>query len=251
MNIDLSGKIALITGGATGIGRACTQLLSQSNATVVINYEKSKEKEAQRLKEEITASGQTAAIFQADISNPDEVAALFEYISNTFGALDILVNNAGIAKETLLLLTELKEWDKIHSINLRGAFLCTRNAAELMMQNHSGTIISISSISAIRGVSKLSTYAASKGGLLSFTKSCAVELAGKGIRVNAVVPGVIETEMTRLPIKRAGNIILDRIPAARYGSAIDVANAVVFLASDNAAYITGQAISIDGGLSIS
>ncbi len=248
MKIDLSGKTALVTGGARGIGREISMLLSKSGAKVIINYSKSKDK-AEDTRNEIARDGAEADIFQADISSPDDVKKLFEYIMNKFKKVDILVNNAGIIKDNLLLAMELKDWDKVHDVNLRGAFLCTKYAAEMMMANHSGKIINISSIGAIRGGRGQTNYASAKGGLISFTRACAVELAGKGIQVNAVLPGMIVTEMSSRIRKRAGEKILEQIPASRFGEPVDIANLVVFLASDKADYITGQVIPVDGGLS--
>jgi 3-oxoacyl-[acyl-carrier protein] reductase len=250
MALDLTGKIALVTGGSRGIGRETSLLLSRAGAKVIINYNKSKEK-AEELREEISRNGLEADIFQADISKPDEVKALFEFIRKKYERLDILVNNAGIIKDNLLLSMELSDWDTVHDVNLRGAFLCTRAAAEMMMTNHSGKIINISSIGAIRGGRGQTNYASAKGGLISFTRACAVELAGKGIQVNAILPGMILTKMSTRVRKRAGEKILEKIPAAKFGEPVDVANVVVFLASNKADYITGQAISVDGGLSIS
>lgn len=250
MALDLTGKIALVTGGSRGIGRETSLLISRAGAKVIINYNKSKEK-AEELREEISRNGLEADIFQADISKPDEVKALFEFIRKKYERLDILVNNAGIIKDNLLLSMELSDWDTVHDVNLRGAFLCTRAAAEMMMTNHSGKIINISSIGAIRGGRGQTNYASAKGGLISFTRACAVELAGKGIQVNAILPGMILTEMSSRVRKRAGEKILEKIPAAKFGEPVDVANIVVFLASNKADYITGQAISVDGGLSIS
>ena len=146
---------------------------------------------------------------------------------------------------------ELSDWDRVHDVNLRGAFLCTRFAAEMMMANHSGKIVNISSIGALRGGRGQTNYASAKGGLVSFTRACAVELAAKGIQVNSILPGMIVTEMSSRVRKRAGDKILEKIPAGRFGESVDVANLVVFLVSDKADYITGQAISVDGGLSIS
>ncbi len=250
MELDLTGKIALVTGGSRGIGRETSLLLSRAGARVIINYNKSEEK-AEELMEEISRNGLEADIFQADISKPDEVKALFEFIRKKYERLDILVNNAGIIKDNLLLSMELSDWDTVHDVNLRGAFLCTRAAAEMMMTNHSGKIINISSIGAIKGGRGQTNYAAAKGGLISFTRACAVELAGKGIQVNAILPGMILTKMSTRVRKRAGEKILEKIPAAKFGEPVDVANVVVFLASNKADYITGQAISVDGGLSIS
>jgi 3-oxoacyl-[acyl-carrier protein] reductase len=250
MELDLTGKIALVTGGSRGIGRETSLLLSRAGARVIINYNKSEEK-AEELMEEISRNGLEADIFQADISKPDEVKALFEFIRKKYERLDILVNNAGIIKDNLLLSMELSDWDTVHDVNLRGAFLCTRAAAEMMMTNHSGKIINISSIGAIKGGRGQTNYASAKGGLISFTRACAVELAGKGIQVNAILPGMILTKMSTRVRKRAGEKILEKIPAAKFGEPVDVANVVVFLASNKADYITGQAISVDGGLSIS
>ncbi len=249
MNLNLSGKIALVTGGSRGIGRECCLLLAGAGARVIINYGKSKEK-AEALLNEIIGSGHEAAIFQADISKPEEVKALFEYIRKDSGRLDILVNNAGIIRDNLLLAMELSDWDKVHDVNLRGAFLCTKLAAEMMMLNHSGKIINIASTGAIRGGRGQTNYASAKGGLVSFTRACAVELAGKGIQVNAILPGMIVTEMSSRVRKRAGEKILENIPLSRFGEPADVANLVVFLASGKADYITGQAIPVDGGASI-
>ncbi len=250
MQLNLSDKIALVTGGSRGIGRESCLRLSEAGAKVIINYSRSKEK-AEKLRDEIVSNGHEADIFQADISKPEEVETLFNFIKDRFKRLDILVNNAGIIKDNLLLAMELSEWDKVHDVNLRGAFLCTKFAAEMMMTNHSGKIVNIASTGAIRGGRGQTNYASAKGGLLSFTRACAVELAGKGIQVNAVLPGMIVTDMSKRVRKRAGDKILEMIPLERFGEPVDVANLVLFLASDKADYITGQAISVDGGLSVS
>ncbi|MGD1076403.1 MAG: SDR family oxidoreductase, partial [Thermodesulfovibrionales bacterium] len=165
--------------------------------------------------------------------------------------LDILVNNAGVIKDNLLLSMELSDWDKVHDLNLRGAFLCTKLAVELMMPHHSGKIINIASVSAIKGGRGQANYAAAKGGLISFTIACASELSGRGIQVNAILPGMIVTEMSSRVRKRAGESILKTIPSGRFGEPVDIANLVVFLASNKSDYITGQSIGVDGGLSIS
>ncbi len=248
--LDLRGRSALVTGGARGIGAAICRTLALAGAKVLINYNRSREK-AVALRDEICAEGFEAEIFQADVAEPAQVEALFRHARSIFGGLDILVNNAGIVKDTLLLTMDLPDWEKVHNINLRGAFLTTRMAAELMMQKRSGKIINIASVSGIRGGRGQTNYASAKGGLISFTRACAVELAPKGILVNAVLPGMIETEMSSRTRKRAGEIILERIPVQKFGSPQDVADLVVFLASDLSNYITGQAIPVDGGLSIS
>jgi 3-oxoacyl-[acyl-carrier protein] reductase len=250
MELDLTGKIALVTGGSRGIGRACSRLLAMAGAQVVINYNRSGEK-AEELRGEILRGGAVAEIAQADVSIPGDIEALFAYVKGRFKRLDILVNNAGIIKDNLLLTMQLSDWDRVHDVNLRGAFLATKYAAEIMMLNHSGKIINIASVSAVMGGRGQTNYASAKGGLVSLTRACAVELAGKGIQVNAVLPGMILTDMSKRARKRAGSEMLERIPAARFGEPDEVADLVVFLASNRSDYITGQAIMIDGGLSIS
>jgi 3-oxoacyl-[acyl-carrier protein] reductase len=249
MNINLLEKIALVTGGSRGIGRETCLRLAEAGATVIINYNRSVEK-AEAVRDEIISTGKAAEIFQADVSDPEQVKLLFDHIRDNYDRIDILVNNAGIIKDNLLISMKLSEWDKVLDTNLRGAFLCTRIAAEMMMAHHSGKIINVSSIGAIRGGRGQTNYASAKGGLISFTKACAVELAPKGIQANAVLPGMIATDMSIRVRKRTGEKILERIPASRYGEPVDVASLVVFLASGSADYITGQAISVDGGMSI-
>jgi 3-oxoacyl-[acyl-carrier protein] reductase len=250
MQIDLKGKAALVTGGARGIGREISLAFAQAGAEVVVNYNKSGE-QAETLLREIGQQGGRAEAFQADISIPEAIQALFERIRKKFSRLDILVNNAGVIRDNLLLSTELSDWDKVLDLNLRGAFLCTRHAAELMLVNHSGKIINIASTGAIKGGRGQTNYAASKGGLVAFTRACAVELGGKGIQVNAVLPGMIVTPMSSRVRKRAGEDILANIPSGRFGEPKDVASLVLFLASGLSDYITGQAIAVDGGLSVS
>lgn len=248
--LDLSGKTALVTGASRGIGRECSKTLAAAGARVIVNYHKSEEK-ALDVIHEIREAGGEAEPFRADIANLDEVQALFAHIREKYGRLDILVNNAGIIRDKLLLSMELPDWDKVLDLNLKGAFLCTKFAAEMMLPQHAGKIINISSIGAIKCGRGQSNYAAAKGGLISFTRACAVELSGKGIQVNAVLPGMIETDMSRRVRKLAGDTIVKSIPAGRYGIPVDIANMVAFLASDLSDYICGQAISVDGGMSVS
>ena len=250
MNIDLSGKTALITGGARGIGAAISRTLALAGAKVIINFNRSEAK-AEELCLQILAEGFEAKSIQADISEPSQVEALARFVRSTHGGLDILVNNAGVIRDTLLLTMALTDWEKVHDVTLRGAFLTTRMAAELMVPRHRGKIINIASVSGIRGGRGQTNYASAKGGLISFTRACAVELAPKGIQVNAVLPGMIETEMSSRARKRAAGTILERIPAGRFGATQDIADLVLFLASGMSDYITGQAIPVDGGLSIS
>jgi 3-oxoacyl-[acyl-carrier protein] reductase len=250
MNIDLSGKTALVTGGARGIGASICRTLALAGAKVIMNFNRSGAK-AEELCLQIQAEGFEAQSFQADISEPSQVEALARFVRSTHGGLDILVNNAGVIRDMLLLTMELTDWEKVHDVSLRGAFLTTRMAAELMVPKHRGKIINISSVSGIRGGRGQTNYASAKGGLISFTRACAVELAQKGIQVNAVLPGMIETEMSSRARKRAAEMILERIPANRFGSPQDIADLVLFLASGMSDYITGQSIPVDGGLSIS
>lgn len=250
ITLDLSGKTALITGASRGIGRECSITLAAAGARVIVNYHKSEEK-ALEVIHEIREAGGEAEPFRADIANLDEVQALFAHIRENYGRLDILVNNAGIIRDKLLLSMELLDWDKVLDLNLKGAFLCTKLAAEMMLPQHAGKIINISSIGAIKCGRGQSNYAAAKGGLISFTRACAVELSGKGIQVNAVLPGMIETDMSRRVRKLAGDALLKSIPAGRYGIPVDIANMVAFLSSDLSDYICGQAISVDGGMSVS
>jgi 3-oxoacyl-[acyl-carrier protein] reductase len=217
---------------------------------MIINYNKSKE-QAESLLQEISQHGGRAEVFQADISNPESVQALFEHIRKKWSRLDVLVNNAGVIRDNLLLSTELSDWDRVLDLNLRGAFLCTRYAAEMMLVSHSGKIINIASTGAIKGGRGQTNYAASKGGLVAFTRACAVELGGKGIQVNAVLPGMIVTPMSSRVRKRAGEDILANIPSGRFGEPREVAFLVLFLASSLSDYITGQAIAVDGGFSVS
>jgi 3-oxoacyl-[acyl-carrier protein] reductase len=250
MQIDLSGKVAVVTGGSRGIGREICLRLSEAGARVVINYHRSRAS-AEEAVAEIAGRGREADLFPADIAQPEAVAGLFDYVRKQHGRLDILVNNAGITKDNLLLAMDLADWDAVQGVNLRGAFLCTKAAVEMMLLQHAGKIINIASVGAVRGGRGQANYASAKGGLVAFTRACAVELAGKGIQANAILPGFIATDMTKRLRVRAGDALLERIPQERFGDPGDVADLAVFLASDRAKYITGQAIAVDGGLSVS
>lgn len=247
MKIDLNGKVALVTGASRGIGRETAVVLADAGAQVIINY-KAAEEAARQLHDGLTERGLASETARADVSDPDEVANLFDAIRQKHGRIDILVNNAGVIRDNLLLTMELSDWDRVVDLNLRGAFLCTKHAAELMLPNHAGKIINVSSVGALRGGRGQTNYAAAKGGLISFTRACAVELSGKGIQVNAVLPGLIETDMTKRVRKRAGDDILRAIPSGRFGTPQDVARLILFLASSLSDYITGQAIAVDGGM---
>ncbi|MCG6552613.1 MAG: glucose 1-dehydrogenase [Candidatus Magnetominusculus sp. LBB02] len=248
MHIDLTGKTALVTGGARGIGRQVCLSLAAAGASVIINYSKSDEA-ALSLQSEI--GGAAVACLKADVSKEDEVRAMFGQVRKTHKRLDILVNNAGIIKDNLLIAMEQPEWDKVLDINLKGTFLCAKYAAEQMMAQKAGRIINIASVAALKSSRGQSNYAASKGGVVAFTRAIAVELAPKGILVNAILPGMIVTQMSERVRKRAQDAILAAIPLGRYGLPEDVAALVVFLASEFSSYITGQAIPVDGGMTVS
>ena len=250
MKTDLTGQVALVTGGGRGIGQACSLTLARLGAKVIINYRRSRDS-AERLEKDIVGEGGDGRAYQADVSDSAAVDAMFQFIRQEYRRLDILVNNAGIIQDTLLLSMTLQDWISLHATNLTGAFLCTRHAVDMMLRQGGGKIVNIASASADVGGRGQTNYAASKGGLVAFSRAAAVELARKGIRINAVLPGIIETDMS-LPVRqRAAAKLLERIPARRFGRVDEVANLVAFLASDASDYIVGQAIAIDGGLSAS
>ncbi len=246
---ELSGKKALITGGGRGIGRAIALEFAAAGADVAINYVGSAD-EAQETAAACEKLGVKAVIIPADVSNADEVAAMFGQALTELGRLDILVNNAGITRDALLLRLSDDDYDKVLAVNLRGAFLCMRQAAKIMLKQRAGRIISLSSVVALRGNAGQVNYAASKAGLIGMTKSLARELAGRGVTVNALAPGFIQTAMTDAIPEAARQQMLAGIPMGRMGQPEDVAAAAHFLASDAAAYITGQVLRVDGGMAM-
>jgi len=250
IGIDLSGQIALVTGASRGIGRAIALAMARAGADLALNYRRSAP-EAVSLAQEIAALGRQAEPIEADVAEPEAVEKLFQHVQDRFGQLDVLVNNAGIVRDQLVGGMSLADWDQVLGINLRGAFLCTRAAVSLMIPRQSGKIVNLGSVAALRSSRGQANYAAAKGGLLAFTRACAVELAPKGIQVNAVVPGMIETDMSARVRRRAGEQLLQEIPAGRFGQPEEVARVAVFLASSWSDYLTGQAVVVDGGLSVS
>ncbi|MBV6342215.1 SDR family NAD(P)-dependent oxidoreductase [Candidatus Magnetobacterium casense] len=245
--MSLTDRIAIVTGGARGIGREISLRLAGAGATVIAIYKGSEGLAASLLPE----LGGDSEIFKADITQESEVRGLFEHVRKKHGRLDILINNAGVINDKLLLAMELSHWQGVMDVNLKAVFLCSRMAAELMIVNHCGKIVNLASVAAVKCTRGQSNYAASKGGVISFTRACAVELAPKGIQVNAVLPGMILTDMSKRVRKRAGEEVLKDIPAGRFGTPGDVADLVLFLSSPASEYITGQAIAVDGGLSVS
>jgi 3-oxoacyl-[acyl-carrier protein] reductase len=221
--------------------------LATLGAKVVINYNQSQEK-AQQVMEEIEHLSGEAMLARADVSDAPSVRNMMKAVTDRWGAIDILVNNAGINQDTLILRMSEDDWDNVLAVNLRGAFLCTRFALRSMINQGWGRIINISSLAGLTGNAGQSNYAAAKGGLIAFSKSLARELGPRGITVNAIAPGFIETEMTDVLPEEYRKAILERIPLGRYGQPSDIAELVAFLVSQQAGYITGQVISVDGGV---
>ena len=240
-------KTALVTGASRGIGAAIAKKLAARGFMVIINYGHSSAA-ADEVKNQIEQAGGQAVLMQGDVSSGDDVDRMFKDIKKTWGRLDVLVNNAGINRDTLLVRMKEDQWDAVLSTDLKSVFFTTKAAASLMMRQRSGSIINIASVVGITGNAGQANYAAAKAGVIGFTKSAAKELAARGIRVNAIAPGFIETDMTDAIPEKIREGMLETIPLRRGGKAEDVANAVAFLASDDAGYITGQVLKVDGGM---
>ena len=244
--MKLKDKVALVTGASRGLGKAIALKLAAEGARVTVNYMKNAD-QAEGVVKEIISRGGNAAAMRADITSLPEVEKMVDSLYEQCGRIDILVNNAGVTKDELLLSMTPEDWDIVIKTNLGGLFNCTKAVAKYMMVQKSGRIINISSVAGERGGRGQSNYAASKGGINAFTRSVAMELAPKKITVNAVAPGVVETEMSSTVIRRAKDIILDAVALKRLGQPEEIANVVAFLASDDASYITGEVIRVDGG----
>ncbi len=243
----LDGKAALVTGASRGIGRAIAVRLAEEGAKVAINYA-GNDAAAAETKALVEAAGSEAILLKADVADKEACAKLIEDTAAEFGSIDILVNNAGITRDALLLRMKDEDFDAVIDTNLRSVFHLTRAAAKLMMKKRKGRIVNMSSIVGIIGNAGQTNYAAAKAGVIGLTKSAAKELASRGITVNAVAPGFIGTDMTAVLPESAKEALLSEIPLKRMGDPKDVAEAVLFLASDQAAYITGQVLNVDGGL---
>lgn len=243
----LKGKVALVTGGSRGIGKAIALSLAKNGANVVVNYS-GNEEAAQKVVEEISALGVKAVAYKANVSSSDEVAALIKNTVDEFGSIDILVNNAGITRDGLLLRMKDADWDAVIDTNLKGVFNCIKAAAKFMTRQRNGRIINISSVVGQIGNPGQMNYVAAKAGVLGLTKTAAKELASRNITVNAIAPGFIETDMTNELNEQIRSGMLANIPLQSFGQPEDIANAVVFLATDASRYITGQTINVDGGL---
>ena len=241
--------VALVTGGSRGIGRACAVALAGAGHAVAVNYSSNADA-ASEVVSAIQATGGTAIAVGGDVGNAEAVASVFEQVTTDLGPVDILVNNAGITRDGLLLRMSTDDWDQVIETNLRSVYLCTKTALRSMIRNKWGRIISISSVAGIAGNPGQANYAASKAGVIGFTKSIAKEVGARGITANVVAPGFIATDMTDALGEDAMQAATESIAVGRLGVPGDVAGAVLFLASDDAAYITGQTVTVDGGLAL-
>jgi 3-oxoacyl-[acyl-carrier protein] reductase len=243
----LDGKVALVTGASRGIGRAIAIALAKAGATVVVNYA-GNVKAAVEVEKIITEAGGKAMLVKADVANGEAVDEMVKSVVEEFGGIDILVNNAGITRDGLLMRMKEVDWDAVINTNLKGVFHCTKAVAKLMMKKRSGRIVNMASVVGLTGNAGQANYAAAKSGVIGFSKSMAKELSSRGITVNMVAPGFIGTDMTEVLSDKIKETMISNIPLGRMGKPEDVANAVLFLVSDSASYITGQVINVDGGM---
>lgn len=246
----LENKVAIVTGGSRGIGEAIALKLAESGAHIAFTYVSSDEK-AKSLEEKLKALGVKAKAYKSNAANFQECEAMVNEVIKEFGQIDVCVNNAGISKDNLLLRMSPEQWEEVINTNLTSVFNMTKHVIRPMMKARSGSIINMSSIVGMRGNAGQSSYAASKAGIIGFTKSIAAELGSRNIRCNAIAPGFVETDMTHyLKEGEAAKAFLDKIPLGRFGSAEEIANVTLFLASEMSSYVTGQVISTCGGLNM-
>jgi 3-oxoacyl-[acyl-carrier protein] reductase len=248
--MDLSNKVAIVTGSARGIGRAIALKLAEVGADIVVNDIAAAAEALESTANEIRALNRKALAVTADVSSSPDVARLTETAASTMGRIDILVNNAGVTRDQLLMRMTDEDWDTVLNIDLKSAFLCTRAVLRHMMKQRWGRIISIASVVGIMGNAGQANYAAAKAGVIGLTKSIAKEVGSRGITANAIAPGFIETRMTEQLDEKQRQALLQRIPLGSIGTPRDVAEAVAFLASEEAKYITGQVLGIDGGMAL-
>ena len=244
---DLTGKTALVTGGSRGIGRAISLALAERGASVAVNYV-SNQDAAARVVDSISDRGGRAVSIQGDVAISDDAKRLVEVTAQAFGGLHILVNNAGLTQDDLILRMSEDAWDRVLDVDLRGAFLCTKAALRPMIRQRWGRIVNIASVAGLVGNAGQANYAAAKAGLIGFTKAVAKEVASRTITANAVAPGLVATEMTAGLTEGQQQAVMRLVPLGRGATPEDIAPAVVFLASDEASYITGQVLAVDGGL---
>jgi 3-oxoacyl-[acyl-carrier protein] reductase len=246
--MDLSGKVALVTGSARGIGRAVALKLAGSGADIAVNDIAASAEPLEEVAGEIRALGRQALAATADVSSPADVNHLVEAVVGAYGRIDILVNNAGVTRDQLIMRMSDEEWDTVLNIDLKSAFLCTRAVLRHMLRQRWGRIISIASVVGVIGNAGQANYASAKAGVIGLTRSVAKEVGSRGITANAIAPGFIETKMTEQLEEKQRQALLERIPLGKAGSPEDVAEAVAFLASEEAGYITGHVLNVDGGM---
>ena len=247
--LSLKDKVAVVTGASRGIGRAVALELAARGAAVVINYNHSAQA-AQEIAEQITTQGGRAEVFQADVSDFEQAQALIKFAVSTFGGLQILVNNAGITRDKLIMMMREEDWDNVLTTNLKSTFNCSKAAVRHMMRKRYGRIINIASVAGQMGNAGQTNYSASKAGQIGFTKALAREVASRNITVNAIAPGFVDTEILESIPEDTLNAALQFVPLGRKGEPQEIAYAVAFLASDQAAYITGQVLGVDGGMAM-
>ena len=245
--MQLEGKVALVTGGSRGIGRAIALLLAKRGADVAINFA-GNEAAAQATVDEIKALGRKAIMIKADVAVNAACVAMVDQVVQEFGKIDILVNNAGITRDGLLMRMKEEDWDAVLNTNLKSAYNCSKAAVKYMMKARAGRIVSISSVVGLMGNAGQANYAAAKAGIIGFTMALAKEVASRGITVNSVAPGFVNTDMTKVLPEKVVENLKAAIPLAKLGEPEDIAKAVAFLVSDDAAYITGQTLHVDGGM---
>ena len=243
----LEGKVAVVTGASRGIGRAIALKLASLGATVVVNYNGSREK-AEKVKQEIEDNGGNASIYQCNVSDYEACQNMIQSIIEEYGRIDILINNAGITRDGLLMKMSEADFDQVIDTNLKGAFNTTRFVTRQMLRHKSGRIINMASVVGVTGNAGQVNYAASKAGIIGLTKATAREVASRGITVNAIAPGFIETDMTDVLPDKVKEASVSQIPLGKFGKPEQVAAAVAFLSSDDAGYITGQVLNVDGGM---